>query len=106
MLRVEAYDMDKKDRPNDLGAQDFIGAAEFTLASIVSCRDQRKEIIMKEATKGTTPMVIIQAEEKKDAESETFVLQFNGQLASNSSFFIIWKSMSPGKYKPVYKSEA
>ena len=33
-------------------------------------------------------------------------MQFKGQLSDCSSiFFIIWKFLSPGKYKPIYKSE-
>lgn len=34
------------------------------------------------------------------------LLQFQAKLNENSStFFIIWKFLQPGKYKPVYKSE-
>lgn len=38
--------------------------------------------------------------------SETMLAKIKGNIDEiNPVFFIIWKFLSPGQYKPVYKSE-
>lgn len=46
-------------------------------------------------------------EKKRSAGSQTAVIKLEGNISQESGpvFFIMWKFMSPGKYKPVYKSE-
>ena len=51
-------------------------------------------------------MAKITAEEKKMTANSNVVLTFKTKLSEQSgTFFIIWKFLAPGKYKPVYKSE-
>lgn len=48
----------------------------------------------------------IVAEEKKAGVGQTASCKFQGEISdSGYLFFIVWKQLSPGKYKPVYKSE-
>ena len=47
------------------------------------------------------------AEEKKSTGGQTALIQFQGQFAVQGDiFFILWKFMSKGKWKPVFKSAA
>jgi hypothetical protein len=47
----------------------------------------------------------ITAEEKK-AGGETAYINLKGEITNSGPlFFIIWKNLSPGQFKPVYKSE-
>ena len=51
---------------------------------------------------------MITGEEKKRSQgAQTAVIKLQGNISSESGpiFFILWKFLSPGKYKPVYKSE-
>jgi hypothetical protein len=57
--------------------------------------------------KNAKPKAVITAEEKKKSGGgATAVMKFTGQFnKSTEIFFIIWKQISPGNFKPVYKSE-
>ena len=104
MFRLEAYDMDDESKPNDLSAHDFIGALDFKLSQVVTGRDQTMAVRL-QAPKGT-PAVIITAENVKRG-GNTAILKFIGQFKTSSEvFYIIWKELSPGKWKPIYKSES
>lgn len=50
--------------------------------------------------------LVITGEEKKAVSSETALILLEGEISGGAYvFFIVWKQLSPGKYKPVYKSE-
>ena len=105
-MRVEAYDCDDENKMQDLKAHDFIGAVEFSLASVISSRNQRREEMLKENRKGA-PKLIIQGEKKAEGSSQTLKIQFEGNFNKSAVFYIIWKQLSGGEsWKPVFKSEA
>lgn len=104
-FRIEAYDMDDESKPNDMSAHDYIGCLDFKLSQVVTGRDQTLTAKMQQAPKGA-PQVTITAENIKRG-GQTALLKFHGQFKTSSEvFYIIWKELSPGKWKPVYKSEA
>ena len=44
--------------------------------------------------------------EKKTFSGETAIMRIDGTISDSSQiFFLMWKWLSPGQYKPVYKSE-
>lgn len=96
--------MDDEGAPNDLGKQDYIGATEFVLGHVVSSPDQR--CVMPVKAKKGKPQVVITAEEKKRTQGATAILKLTGHFQKSTEiFFIVWKQLSPGNFKPVYKSE-
>lgn len=103
-FRIEAYDMDDESKPNDLSAHDYIGCLDFKLGQVVTGRDQQLTAKM-QAPKGA-PQAIITAENVKRG-GQTVIMMLHGQFNTGSEvFYIVWKQLSPGKWKPVYKSEA
>ena len=51
--------------------------------------------------------MVLTAEEKKSTGGQTALIQFAGKFkVKGDIFFILWKQLSPGKWKPVYKSAA
>ena len=107
MFLAEAYDMDEESKENDLSKQELIGSVEFSLHQVVSSRDQICKLELKDAKKGK-PFIIITSEEKKKDGGMTAVMQLQGHFkkANEDIFFIIWKQISRGKFKPVFKSAA
>ena len=104
MFVVEIYDMDDESAPNDLSKQDFIGSIEFVLGHIVSSQDQRVLLPFK-AVQGQ-PKLVITAEERKSSKGATALIKFTGDFQQSTEvFFIVWKELLPGNFKPVYKSE-
>lgn len=105
-FRVEAYDIDDEDKPDDLTKHDFIGAIEFTLSQVATAKDQKCTLNLEAPPANGKPKVIIQAEEKKSGVGNTIIMQLNGQLSSSEEiFFLVWKCLKPGQFKPVFKSE-
>lgn len=53
------------------------------------------------------PFIVLTAEEKKTTGGQTALIQFSGAFGIQGDvFFIMWKQLQPGKWKPVYKSAA
>lgn len=102
---VEAYDVDDESNQENLSAQEYIGQLEFQLHSVVTAKDQCFASPLINPARKNNGILKITAEEKKiGGECACFAIQAEisapGQL-----FYIIWKQLSPSKYKPVYKSE-
>jgi hypothetical protein len=74
------------------------------LGHVVSSPDQHCTMPVK-SQKGK-PTVVITAEEKRRTQGATAVMKLTGSFKQSTEiFFIIWKQLSPGNFKPVYKSE-
>ena len=56
-------------------------------------------------TKGKNGTINITCEEKSSRGQDAYI-KFNGRVsASNPVFYVVWKLLASGSYKPVYKSE-
>ena len=89
-----------------MSAQEYIGSVEFQLHQVVTALNQTYATDIKNTTRKNNGKLHIVGEEKKQVAGENALITLEGQVnSSNDVFFIIWKFMTPGKYKPVYKSE-
>lgn len=103
---VEGYDMDDSNQPENLGAQEFIGSVEFQLHQVVTSKDQTYVAQIQNDARKKNGTLKITGEEKKMSAGQLCCMQLKGSLNdSGYLFYIIWKQLSPGKYKPVFKSE-
>ena len=104
---IEAYDMDDNNQPENLKAQEYIGKLEFQLHQVVTGRDQTLVAPLENSERKDNGKIKITGEEKKmSASNQLLLIQLKGNLQTRDYvFFILWKQLSPGQYKPVYKSE-
>ena len=105
---VEAYDIDDESQPNNLQAQEYIGSVEFQMHQVVTALDQTYSAKVQNPSRKHNGTLKITGEEKqRNHGSQTAVIKIQGSITQESGpvFFILWKFLSPGKYKPVYKSE-
>lgn len=60
---------------------------------------------MEQPPKGQ-PTVTVHAEKVKAGAGHSAILKFKTRFTqSDEIFYILWKELQPGKYKPIYKSE-
>ena len=98
--------MENESQKNDLTKQTLIGTVEFQLHAVVTARDQMCEMPIQNPKLKANGVLKITAEERKEVASDTAMVKLMGEIGeSNYMFFIIWKQLSNGNYKPVYKSE-
>lgn len=97
--------MDDDKQPENLRAQEFIGHLEFQLHQIVTSKDQTfLQPIVNPARKNNGKVKIV-GEEKKES-GQTAIMKLQGSIDQQGPlFFIVWKQLSPGQFKPVFKSE-
>ena len=104
---IEAWDMDDASQASNLNKQEYIGSFEFQLHQVVTAKDQTLKGPIKNNTRAKNGILKITGEEKKQgSNSKTINLKLKGSVNdSGQIFFILWKQLTPNKYKPVYKSE-
>lgn len=92
-------------KKDDLRAQKHIGKVIFTLHTLVSAFNQTVHLKL-ENSKALVQVVAEVMEEEHHIE-KTVSFKVNCDLTAKHAmvFFVVWKWMASGKYKPIYKSE-
>lgn len=100
--------MDDENDQNNLKAQEYIGSVEFQMHQVVTAINQTHSSKVHNPSRKNNGTLHITGEEKqRNGGSQTAVIKLQGFITQETGpvFFIVWKFLSPGKYKPVYKSE-
>lgn len=103
---VDVYDMDDETLPDS--QQEFVGSFEFQLHTVVTSLDQTVVADIKNAARGHNGKIKITGEEKNsESGNQSAIFNIDGlsQKSSANLFLIVWKWLSPGKYRPIFKSE-
>jgi hypothetical protein len=103
---VEVYDMDDDTKPDK--DQEFIGSLEFMLHNVVTGMNQtHKGLLKNPAIKKDCGSIKIMGEQKSQENSQIAIFKIDGQCpgVSGNLFLIVWKWMSPGVYRPIFKTE-
>ena len=87
----------------------MVGSLEFAIHEVVTARNQtlEKDLICAERAPGKSGMIKIIADERQGMNNEEMSFKLSSRFSDNSgmNFFFINKFLSPGNYKPIYKSE-
>ena len=100
--------MDDANDPNNLNAQEYIGSVEFQMHQVVTSINQTYSAKVHNPSRKNNGTLHITGEEKqRTSGSQTAMVKLEGFITQETGpvFYIVWKFLSPGKFKPVYKSE-
>lgn len=107
--RVDVYDVEDYERPDNLPAHDKVGSLEFSLHEVVTARGATlvKDLEYDHRAEGASGRIKITADEHAGNSSEALAYKISGSFSQNAGmmFFLVYKFISPQVYKPVYKSE-
>ena len=93
-FKAEVYDVDDTNNVKNLAGHDFVGAIEFSVHEVVTCRDQTLERPLDNDKRkpGASGTIKITGEEKKSSQEEV-IMQMRATFPSMSgmNFFLIHK---------------
>ena len=107
--KVEVYDVDDHNNINNFASHDFVGSLQFKIHEVVTARGQclDKPLVNPQRGQGRSGQIKITGDEKQATTSEELRFVVRAPFASRSdmNFFIVYKMLGPGQYRPLYKSE-
>lgn len=94
-FKVEVYDVDDMNNLNNFAGHDFVGAVEFSVHEVVTCRDQtlERQLENQKRKAGTNGAIKITGEERQQTSNEEVCMKMRATFPSmgGMDFFLIHK---------------
>ena len=107
--KVVVYDIEDRNRLDNLAVHDLVGELQFALHEVVTARDQTliKDLECSDRAPGKSGKIHITGDEKQvmNNEEANFRVSATFEDTSGYNFFFVHKNIAGQTWKPVYKSE-